>query len=67
MQRTNEEIRRKIGANGLKQWQIAEAMGMKDGNFSRKLRTELSEEEKQKILSIIEKVANGEGENANDK
>lgn len=63
MQRTNEEIRRAIGANGLRQWQIAEAMGMKDGNFSRMLRSELPEEKKRKILAVIETVANGEGDN----
>ena len=62
MLRTNEEIRRAIGGAGLKNWQIANAMGIREENFSRKLRTELSEEEKQKILSIIEKVANREGE-----
>ena len=63
MQRANEEIRRAIGANGLKQWQIAEALGMRDENFSRKLRTELKDDEREKILSIIEENANNEREN----
>lgn len=63
MQRANEEIRRAIGANGLKQWQIAEALGMRDENFSRKLRTELKDDEREKILSIIEEIANNEREN----
>lgn len=54
MARANEEIRRIIGGNGLKQWQVAEAMGMNDGNFSRKLRKELSEEEKQRVIAVIE-------------
>ena len=60
MNRTNEEIRRAIGANGLKQWQIANALGIREENFSRKLRTELCAEEKQKILLIIESLANKE-------
>ena len=34
-------------------WQIAEALGINDGNFSRKLRRELSDDEKGKILAII--------------
>lgn len=60
MNRTNEEIRRAIGANGLKQWQIANALGIREENFSRKLRAELCAEEKQKILLIIESLANKE-------
>lgn len=55
--RANEEIRRAMGANGLKQWHIAEAIGMNDGNFSRKLRQELLEEEKKKLLAVIEALA----------
>lgn len=51
--RANEEIRRAIGAAGLKQYQIAEAIGMLEGNFSRKLRKELPSEEKERILQVI--------------
>lgn len=50
----NQEIREKIRGNGLFLWQVAEAYGINDGNFSRKLRKELPEEEKKKILTIIE-------------
>jgi predicted XRE-type DNA-binding protein len=53
MTKANEEIRRFMGAKGLKQWQVAEAMGMRDENFSRKLRKELPEEEKAKIMQVI--------------
>ena len=63
MQRANEEIRRIMGANGLKQWQVAEAMKMEDSNFSRMLRSELPEEKKKRVLSVIESLINGEGEN----
>ena len=38
---------------GLRLWQIAEALGMQDSNFSRRLRHELSEAEKAKIREII--------------
>lgn len=49
----NEDIRQMAKAAGIKLWQIAEVVGVNDGNFSRKLRHELSATEKQKILEII--------------
>jgi len=56
MQRPNEDIRRAMGASGVKQWQVAEAMNMDDGNFSRKLRKKLSDEERQRILEVIKEL-----------
>ena len=47
------EIRHEIAAAGLRHWQVAEKFGLNDGNFSRKLRHELSDEEKAKIRAII--------------
>lgn len=44
-------------AKGVMLWQIAEAIGINDGNFSRKLRRELSAAEKAKIMSIIDELA----------
>lgn len=38
-------------------WQIADRIGINDGNFSRKLRKELSPEEKEKIMTIIDELA----------
>ena len=52
----NKEIRRKIGAYGLKQWQVAEALGIGECALSRKLRTELPNDEKEKILAIIDEL-----------
>lgn len=49
----NTEIRHEIAAAGLRHWQVAEKFGLNDGNFSRKLRHELSDEEKAKIRAII--------------
>ncbi|MEE1137549.1 MAG: hypothetical protein U0M02_03625 [Acutalibacteraceae bacterium] len=49
----NTEIRNEAKKAGVKLWQIAEKLGMNDGNFSRKLRKELSSEEKAKIRAII--------------
>lgn len=56
----NKEIREAAKAAGVKLWQIAAALGVNDGNFSRKLRQELPQEEKQKILNIIAAIARGE-------
>lgn len=49
----NKEIRNAAGGHGLKLWQVAEAIGMNESAFSRKLRKELSFEEKQRILDAI--------------
>ncbi len=61
MKITNIDIRKKAESSEVKLWQIAEKLGINDGNFSRKLRKELSKSEKQKIFNIIEqiKVDNG--------
>ena len=52
----NVDIRRAAARSGVKLWQIADALGMTDGNFSRKLRKELPQEEKAEILAIIERI-----------
>jgi len=52
------EIKKAILEAGLKIWQVAYAYGLTDGNFSRKLRKDFSEEETQKVFNIIEKLKN---------
>lgn len=42
MERKNADIRRAAASAGVKLWQIAEGLGVNDGNFSRRLRRELS-------------------------
>lgn len=49
----NQDIREEIKNSSLKLWQIADGLGITDGNFSRKLRKELPDSEKQKIRCII--------------
>lgn len=56
----NKEIRTAIETAGLRYWQVADAYGTTDGNFSRKLRKELPDEEKQKIYRIIYELSGGE-------
>lgn len=53
----NESIKQTAKEAGIKLWQVADAYGVNDGNFSRKLRHELPEGEQQKIISIIERLA----------
>ena len=57
MAQKNEDIRNEAKRRSVKLWMIAEAMNMNDGNFSRKLRHELSQDEKQRIFEIIDKLA----------
>ncbi|HWQ40557.1 MAG TPA: hypothetical protein VN456_00805 [Desulfosporosinus sp.] len=56
----NQEIRLAIVSAGLKQWQVAEAYGIHEGNFSRLLRKELNENEKNRVFSIIQALKNVE-------
>ena len=53
----NREIREAAKKAGVHLWQVAEACGINDGNLSRKLRRELPQEEKEKILEIIDRLA----------
>ena len=53
----NKEIRETAKRAGIHLWQVATAYGISDGNFSRKLRRELPQEEKEKILAIIDQLA----------
>lgn len=56
----NKDLRDYAKSKGVKLWQIAEKLNINDGNFSRKLRRELPDQEKQKIIVIVDEVANGE-------
>lgn len=58
MQNKNKEIREAAQKAGVKLWQLAEALGMADYNFSRKLRKEFTPEEKAKALNAIERLKN---------
>ncbi|MCP3031950.1 hypothetical protein LF817_11395 [Halobacillus sp. A1] len=49
----NREIREAIKDAELKQWQVAEAYGLHEGNFSRLLRNELPKDKKEEVLQAI--------------
>ena len=55
----NQEIRKAAKQKGVRLWQIAEALGITDANFSRKLRREFGETERARILAIIDRIAEG--------
>ena len=57
VQAKNQDIRQAASAAGVRLWQIADRLGLNDGNFSRKLRKELSTEEKAHIMLIIKEIA----------
>lgn len=58
--RANLDIRAKAKGAGVKLWEIADKLGITDSNFSRKLRHELPQAEKERIFSIIEEIAKEE-------
>lgn len=53
----NEEIRTAAKSVGVFFWQIADKLNMQDSAFSRKLRRELPDAEKQRVLDIIRELS----------
>lgn len=60
MQIQNRDIRLYARANDVPLWKIASAMKISEPTISRRLRQELSQEEKAEIRVIIEKLKAGE-------
>ena len=54
---TNNEIREEAKLKGVRLWEIAKRLGINDGNFSRRLRSEFSPEERERVLQIIGEIA----------
>lgn len=54
---TNQDVRNYAKSKGVRLWQIAETLHINDGNFSRRLRKELPEVQKQEIIQIIDELA----------
>lgn len=52
----NKEIRDSLKLSGVKQWELAERLGITEFTLSRKLRNELSLEEKCKFLNTIDTI-----------
>lgn len=49
----SSEVKELIKTSGLKCWQVADAWGLTDGNFSRKLRKPFNEDDIKKLYNII--------------
>lgn len=49
----NLEIRRALLEAGVKQWQVAEKLGISESSFSKLLRKELTDEKKNEVLNAI--------------
>lgn len=53
----NLDIRRAAAAAGVRLWEVAERLGMADSSLSRKLRRELSDEDKARVYAAIAELA----------
>lgn len=58
--RANLDIRAKAKGAGVKLWEIADRLNISEPSITRKLRHELPQAEKDRIFSIIEKIAKEE-------
>lgn len=52
----NNDIREAAKQKRIPLWKIADALGITDASFSRKLRHELNEDKKQQIKTIIDEM-----------
>ena len=57
--KTNNEIRTALKMIGMPQWKLAELLGIAETTLCIKFRKELPEEEKRKIIDLIQKYAKG--------
>lgn len=53
----NLDIRAEAVSHGVRLWRVAEELGIADASLSRKLRKELPQDEKEKILAIIRQLS----------
>ena len=53
---TGTEVKQLAKQNGVYLWQIAEKLGINDGNFSRKLRKPLSDEDTARVHAAIDQL-----------
>lgn len=54
MLQTNRDVRLAISDAGFYLWQVAEMLGITDSTFSKKLRREMSADEKEAVLRAVE-------------
>ena len=56
MANANSEIRKAAKESGVHLWEIAKRLGINDGNFSRRLRSECSPAERDRVLQMISEI-----------
>ena len=54
---TNKEVRDAMYKSGVKQWELAEAVGLAESTMCRRFRKEFDAEEKEYLLSVIAELA----------
>lgn len=59
---TNADIRLEARNHGVKLWRVAEQLGMSDSSFSRYLRHELPDSNKEQVREIIRNLSAASGE-----
>ena len=52
----NTELREAAKKSGVKLWEIAQELGIDNCNFSKKLRNEFAQKDKDHVLDLIEKL-----------
>ena len=57
MTSANMMIRERAKESGVYFWEIAERLGIQDSAFSKKMRRELPDEEREKVLAIIHELS----------
>lgn len=63
----NQDIRQALVEAGFKHWELAEALGIYEGNLSRKLRRELPSEQTEHIFRTIERMKEHRSERSEQK
>ncbi len=54
----NEDIKAYAKLNKVKQWQIADGLGITESQLSRNMRKELDPDYKYRIMKLVDKIAN---------
>ena len=62
VKRKNEAVYQAAKQSGVFLWQVAKSLNLRDSEFSRKLREELPEDERDDILRVIEKISKAKRE-----
>lgn len=56
LRQTNADIRKAVAGRGFTLWQLAATLGITDSTLSRKLRMELSQAEKARMMAAVEEM-----------